>query len=123
MSTLFHQSERYSRNGDPDTSWIAGEAAKETEGEVGRKALEVLVAMEDHGADGGTVHEVAMRWAYDEVVPAENSISRRFTTLYRKGHVLDSGDRRMGGRGKPQIVWTSTAAGRDWLKENSCSRS
>ncbi len=72
--------------------------------------LEALVMMEK---DRGATREDIYRWA---LKLDRASISRRLTSLRRRGFVEATGERRDGGHGVKVTVWRSTADGRAWLR-------
>jgi hypothetical protein len=111
--------QRYARGSDPDTSHTAGEAAREFEGFEGRRVMATLIELEHRGADGATAHDIVMRLAYSGHAPQQNCVARRFTTLHKNGHVIDTGLRRKANRrgAQPGIVWASTESGRLWFTE------
>ena len=100
---------------DPDTSKAA--ARGEHLGDAAMRVLRALVALEIgswiEGGRGFTANEIR-DWLDGQ--QDRGSVARRLTSLRRHGLVLDSGERRDGGRGVQVIVWKSTRAGRAWLK-------
>jgi len=118
VTTLFEfQHSQAVRASDPDTS-RDGVPTISAQNEWQRYCMWALVDLENHGSVGATVHELATRLAYlGKRVPAENSLARRLTDLHRGGFIVDSTLRRPGGAGRDQIVWRSTAQGREALDE------
>lgn len=103
------------RDGDPDTSRVAGDSF----GPLTARVLATLVECErtTPSRNGATAYEIRHRMSYDrEQVPETGSVCRRFTTLARAGFVRDTGARRRSGAGRDQIAWASTADGRAWLE-------
>lgn len=120
MSTLHDDplappSYTHARRHDPDTAKSAGEAAQDWEGEEGRRVLEALMECERTTGHGQTAHELTMHLAYFGHAQ-QNCVSRRLTTLKRHGYVRDTGERRMGGHGRPIAVYASTREGHAWLE-------
>jgi hypothetical protein len=92
---------------DPDTS---RDAALAIEARLNPQCARVYRAITEidsrNGGQGATSHDIVLRLAYgSEPVPDQNVIARRCTDLRDAGLVSDLGDRRMGGRGQPLIVW------------------
>jgi hypothetical protein len=112
------EDERFARRSDPDPSKVAGKVAGDSFGPLTARVLATLLEVERTNAHrpGGTVAEIQMLMAYDGLrVPDRNSISRRLTSLLRKGFVRDTGERRDGGRGVDVTVYAATQEGRAWL--------
>jgi hypothetical protein len=110
--------ERYARRSDPGPSKVAADAVGDSFGPLTARVLATLVEIERTNPSrvGGTAAEIQMRMSYDALrVPDRNSISRRLTSLLRKGFVRDTGVRRDGGRGVEVTVYAATQEGRAWL--------
>lgn len=110
--------ERFARRSDPGPSKVAAEVVGDSFGPLTARVLATLVEIERTNAHrpGGTAAEIQMRMAHDALrVPDRNSISRRLTSLLRKGFVRDTGARRDGGRGVEVTVYAATVDGRRWL--------
>lgn len=117
MSTLLdylEEPERFHRRSDPGPSKARGD----NYGPLTVRVLATLIEVERTNPSrvGATTNEIQMRMAYDApMVPDRNSISRRLTSLLRKGFVRDTGERRDGGRGVEVTVYAATGEGRQWL--------
>lgn len=100
------------RASDPDTSRDAALAAEERLTPQCARVLAAIVeidARNDHR--GATSHDIVLLLAYGSApVPDQNVVARRCTDLRDAGLLLDRGERRMGGRGQPLIVWHPTFA-------------
>lgn len=104
------------RAADPQPSLDA--ARHDTFGPAAVRVLTTLIEIERSNPHrvGGTASEIQMRMAYDnEIAPDRNSISRRLTSLHRKGYVAEVDERRDGGRGVKVLVFVATPEGRAWL--------
>lgn len=110
--------ERFARRSDPGPSKVAADMVGDSFGPLTARVLATLVEIErtNRSRPGGTAGEIRMRMAYDALqVPDRNSISRRLTSLLRKGFVRDTGERRDDGRGVEVTVYAATQEGRAWL--------
>lgn len=104
------------RTSDPDTSKAA--ALGDNFGPLCQRVLRTLAECErtDAWRTGTTAAELRHRLAYDSArTPETNSVMRRLTTLARMGFIYDTGERRDGGAGQPQMAWATTREGRAWL--------
>lgn len=113
------EEERFARLSDPGPSKDAADLG-DSFGPLTEWVLRTLIDVEAHnpGRTGGTSNELQMRMAYDgKRTPDRNSISRRLTSLLRKGYVRDTGERRDGGWGVGVTVYAVTDAGREWLAD------
>lgn len=109
--------ERKARAGNKQGALNGAAAIDKHEGVMGRQVLACLVELEQRGGAGATAHELCIRLAYEPGgAPPQNSVSRRLTTLERKGWIVDTGALRMGGRGVAITVYASTAEGRGQLE-------
>jgi hypothetical protein len=109
--------ERFHRRSDPQPSKVAAEKG-DSFGPVCRRVLATLIEVErtTPSRGGATASEIQLRMSFDaEIPPDRNSISRRLTSLLRKGYVRDTGERRDGGRGVEVTVYAATPEGRTWL--------
>lgn len=110
--------ERFARKSDPRPSKVAAEKG-DSYGPLTVRVLSTLIEVErtcPHRVGANTA-EIQMRMAYDGLpTPDRNSISRRLTSLLRKGYVRDTGEMRDGGHGVDTTVYAATAEGRGWLK-------
>lgn len=110
--------ERFARRSDPGPSKVAAEVG-DSFGPLTVRVLERLIECERTNPHrvGATTNEIQMRMSYDaERTPDRNSISRRLTSLLRKGYVRDTGERRDGGHGVEITVYAATTEGREWLR-------
>lgn len=64
------------------------------------KEARCLVALQTVGQRGATSLELTSMLPLDRV-----TVSPRLRPLERKGHIVDSGERRAGVSGRPSIVW------------------
>lgn len=97
------------RTTDPLPSHDA--ARHDSFGPSAAKVLAALVRMEkDRGATREDIY-----WRATPLMDRA-SISRRLTSLRRRGFVEATGERRDGGHGVKVTVWRSTADGRAWLR-------
>lgn len=118
LLSMLEEEDRLARRSDPGPSKVAA-AKGDNYGPLTIRVLSTLVEVERTNAHrpGATTAEIQMRMAYDAMpCPDRNSISRRLTSLLRKGLVRDTGVRRDGGRGVPTTVYSATAEGREWLQ-------
>lgn len=105
--------ERFARTSDPSSSKDAA-ALGDSFGDLTMACLAALAELGE-----GTRAEVQAVLARDRgwaQVPERGSISRRFTSLMRRGWVRDTGERRDGGRGAPCMVYAATVEGREALR-------
>lgn len=109
--------ESFARATDPSPSRAAADKG-DSFGPATERVLRALVNVEAHNRHrvGATAAEVLMRMAYDaDLAPDRNGVSRRLTSLMRRGYVRDTGERRDGGRGVEVTVYAATPEGRAWL--------
>lgn len=98
------------RTTDPLPSHDA--ARHDSFGPSAARVLEALVMVEkDRGATREDIYWRTLHQPLDK-----SSISRRLTSLRRRGFVEATGERRDGGHGVKVTVWRSTADGRAWLR-------
>lgn len=95
------------RRSDPDTSKAA--ARGDNYGPATVRVLEALVELGD-----ATAGEIQSHLG--PTAPDRNCISRRVTSLLRRGLARDTGERRDGGRGVEVAVYAATREGREWLR-------
>lgn len=110
--------ERFARKSDPGPSKDAASKG-DSFGPLCVRVLTALVEVERTNRHwvGATAHDIQMLMEYQSTpAPDRNSISRRLTSLLRRGFVRDTGERRDGGRGISVTVYAATAAGREWLR-------
>lgn len=115
LSLLEEEPERFARRSDPGPSKAR---RVDSYGPLTIRVLTTLIEVERTNPSrvGATTNEIQMRMAYDALrTPDRNSISRRLTSLLRKGYVRDTGERRDGGRGVDVTVYAATREGREWL--------
>lgn len=94
---LFQWGEAYARSSDPDTSHAA---ANDVEGDEATR-LELLFRDAVWSRpNGATNHDICTITGLDW-----NTITPRARPLVRKGLIADSGERRIGPKGKKCIVW------------------
>lgn len=108
--------ERFARRNDPDTSKVA--ALGDNYGPATVRVLQTLVECERTcpSRRGATAAEIQLAMDYGSVpAPDRGSVSRRLTSLMRRGLVRDTGERRDGGRGVEVTVYAATREGRAWL--------
>ena len=90
--------EAYARGTDPETSHEAAESVRTTKLET-----IVLTAIRNCGYRGATSYEV------EKITRLPNqTLTPRFAPLCRKKKIHDSGEKRVGGSGRRQIVWKYT---------------
>ncbi len=90
--------EAYARGTDPETSHEAAESVRTTKLET-----IVLTAIRSCGDRGATAYEL------EKITKLPNqTLTPRFAPLCRKSKIHDSGEKRVGGSGRRQIVWKYT---------------
>lgn len=95
MNTNNHNTEAYARELDPGTSHEAAGSVRATKLEAC-----VLTAIRNCGERGATSYEL------EKITSLPNqTLTPRFAPLCRKHKIHDSGEKRIGGSGRRQIVW------------------
>jgi hypothetical protein len=100
---------------DPDTSHTA--AVSMTPTALRKEQARVLWALDqierNEPGIGATAHDLTMRLAYTGRAPQQNCVVKRCGELKELGFARDTGAKRPGGSGRPQIVWAITDTGRE----------
>jgi hypothetical protein len=87
----------------PDTEHNAAELVRPRAGTLRLTALEALTEVYPNGLTDQELAQATEVYLY--------TIAPRRVELVRDGWVTDSGDRRMGERNRPAVVWRLTARG------------
>ena len=117
LDFLDEEPERFARRNDPGPPKDAA-AKGDSFGPLCVRVLTALVEVEASNRHwvGATARDIQMLMEYQSTpAPDRNSISRRLTSLLRRGFVRDTGERRDGGRGVDVTVYAATAEGRVWV--------